>query len=223
MIFHHEIRIVKLIYTNEKIAESQWIHKLHVRLILHIDMKFFMLTFNFKEFNDAFKKWKSDDFSQFNAVDTFSHVMISLRHLTIANFSLLLNKFDRMLRKIDRNTLIDDITLFRAKDFSAHHIVDLVRRQNDSSIKTNMKKLRFLLYEASILRYILHQVHHYVFSHTIIEKKKNFSLSKMYFSTHAFWNMCAILFMSKLKFFTLIWSIQKKWISWTNSMIHLTV
>jgi hypothetical protein len=112
--------------------------------------------------------------------------MISLRHLTIASFSLLLNKLDRMLRKVDRNTLIDDITLFRAKDLSVYHIVDLVKRQDDSSIKTNMKKLRFLLYEVSTLRYILHQVHHYVLSHTIIEKKKRFSLSKMYFSTHSF-------------------------------------
>ncbi len=90
MIFHHKVRIVKLIYTNEKVAESQWIYKLHVKSILHIDIRFFMLTCNFKEFNDVFKKWKSDDFSQFNAVDTFLHIMISLRHLTIASCFLLL-------------------------------------------------------------------------------------------------------------------------------------
>jgi hypothetical protein len=193
MISHHEVRIVKLIYTNEKVAESQWIHRLHVRLILHIDMRFFMLTFNSREFNNAFKKWKSDDFSQFNAADTFSHVMISLRHLTIANFSLLLNRLDRMLRKIDRNTLIDDINLFRAKDLSAHHIVDFVRRQDDSSIKTDMKKLRFLLYETSTLRYILHQVHHYVLSHTIIEKKKKiFIIENVFFN--AFFLKCVCNF-----------------------------
>ncbi len=97
--------------------------------------------------------------------------MISLRHLTIASCSLLLSRLDRMLRKVDRNTLIDDITLFRTKNLSAHHIVDLVRRQDDSSVRTDMKKLRFLLYEISTLRYILHQIHHYVLSHTIIEKK----------------------------------------------------
>ncbi len=105
MIFHHEVRTVKLIYTNEKVAESQWIHKLHVRSIFHIDMRFFMLTFNFREFNDVFKKWKNDDFSQFNAVDTFSHVMTSLRYLTIASCSLLLSKLDRMLKKV--SNLID--------------------------------------------------------------------------------------------------------------------
>jgi hypothetical protein len=82
--------------------------------------------------------------------------MISLRHLTIANCSLLLSKLDRMLRKIDRNIFIDDIILFRAKDLFAHHIIDFVKRQNDSSIKTDMKKLRFLLYEILTLRYIFH-------------------------------------------------------------------
>ncbi len=119
--------------------------------------------------------------------------MISLRHLTIANFSLLLNRLDRMLRKIDRNTLIDDINLFRAKDLSAHHIVDFVRRQDDSSIKTDMKKLRFLLYETSTLRYILHQVHHYVLSHTIIEKKKKiFIIENVFFN--AFFLKCVCNF-----------------------------
>ncbi len=97
--------------------------------------------------------------------------MTSLRHLIIASCSLLFSKFDKMLKKVNRNILVDDIILFRKKNLFVHHIVDFVRRQDNSSIKTDMKKFRFLLYEISTLRYILHQVHHYVFFHTIIEKK----------------------------------------------------
>jgi hypothetical protein len=119
--------------------------------------------------------------------------MISLRHLTITSCSLLLSRFDRMLRKVDRNTLIDDITLFRTKDLSAHHIVDLVRRQDDSSVKTDMKKLRFLLYKVSTLRYILHQIHHYVLFHTIMKKKNKILIIEDVF-LNAFFLKCVCNF-----------------------------
>jgi hypothetical protein len=178
MIPHHEVRTVELTYTNEEAAESQWVHRLHARSVLHIDMRFFMLTSNSREFNDAFKKWKSGDPSQPNAADTFPHVMAPLRHLTIASCSLLLSRLDRMLRKVGRNTLVDDITLFRTKGLSAHHIVDLVRRQGDPPVRTGMEKLRFLLYGAPTLRYILHQIHHYVLPHTVTGKKNKILITE---------------------------------------------
>ncbi len=124
--------------------------------LIHIDMKFFTLTSNFRKFNDVFKKWKNDDFFQFNTRESFSHVMIFLRHLIIVSCFFLFNKLDKMLRKIDRNTLIEDIILFKTKDLFSHHIMNLIKRQNDSAVKTTMKKLCFILYEILIIRYFFH-------------------------------------------------------------------
>lgn len=77
---------------------------------------------------------------------------------------------NRLLRKIKKNTLIDDFLAFKTKDLSTHRKIDLFRKTNDSIFTIDLKKLKFLLYEFLTFRYIFHQMHIYVFSHTIENK-----------------------------------------------------
>jgi hypothetical protein len=197
MISHHEVRIVELFYSDEEAVESQWIHKMHARSISYTFLTFMMLT-SLREFNLTFKKWRSSDFNKLNLenfIDIFSHVMRSLKHLTIANCSLLLFRLYRMFKSIDRNTLMNDITLFRIKELFAHHIVNLVRRENDLISKTNLKKLRFLLYDVLTLRYIMHQIHIYVLLHKEIDMRRKLLITKN-ISLNAFFmkNVCNFIY-----------------------------
>jgi hypothetical protein len=77
-----------------------------------------------------------------------------------------------------RNTLIDDINLFRAKDLSAHDMINPIEKQSDFYVNIELKKLRFLFYNSSKLRYIIHQIHIYVLSHTLIDKTRKLLITK---------------------------------------------
>ena len=92
----------------------------------------------------------------------FPHITAPLRHLTIASASVLLSRFDRMLRKIHRNTLVEDLTMFRQQGISAHHLIFLTRRAGEPSPTTGLTKLQSLCFGSPTLRYILHQLRTYV-------------------------------------------------------------
>jgi hypothetical protein len=121
--------------------------------------------------------------------------MRSLRHFIIVNYSFLLFKLDRMFKNIDRNTLMNDITLFRIKEFFAHHIVNLVRRKKDLISKTNLKKLRFILYDVLTFRYIMHQIHIYVLSHKKIDMRRKLLITKnIFFNAFFMKNVCNLIY-----------------------------
>jgi hypothetical protein len=197
MISHHEVRIVELFYNDEEVVESQWVHKMHARSVFYTFLTFMMLT-SLKEFNLTFKKWKSNDFNKFNFenfIDIFSHVMSSLKHFTIVNCSFLLFRLDRMFKNIDRNTLMNDITLLKIKELFAHHIVNLVRRERNLIPKTNLKKWKFLLYDVLTLRYIMHQIHIYVLSHKEIDMKRKLLITKnIFFNAFFMKNVCNLIY-----------------------------
>ena len=55
---------------------------------------------------------------------------------------------------------------------TAHHIINLVKREGDSDVTTGSEKLKFLTYGAPTMRYILYQIHTYVLPHTITVKPR---------------------------------------------------
>lgn len=75
---------------------------------------------------------------------SFPPVTGPLRHLSIAASSVLLDRFDRTLRKLGKNTLVEDTKTLRPKGFNAHHFITLVKRAGDPETSTGLEKLRFL-------------------------------------------------------------------------------
>lgn len=67
--------------------------------------------------------------------------------------------------------------------------MNLIKKSDDSSTDIDMKKLQILLYEFFILRYILHQVHIYVFFHDAQFRFRKFLITEDIFLNAYFWKM----------------------------------
>jgi hypothetical protein len=90
--------------------------------------------------------------------------------------------------------LMNDITLFKIKEYFAYHIVNFVKKEKNLISKTSLKKLKFCLYDVFILRYIMHQIHIYVLSHKKIDMKRKLLITKN-ISFNAFFmkNVCNLI------------------------------
>jgi hypothetical protein len=93
---------------------------------------------------------------------SFPAIIAPLRHLTIAASSVLLDRFETMLRSCGRTGLVEDMVVLREKGFTAHNLVPMVKRQGDPETRTGVEYLRFLTFGSPKLRVILHQIHTYV-------------------------------------------------------------
>lgn len=111
-------------------------------------------------------------------MNKFPNVMAPLRYLTIASCSLLLSRFDRTLRKIQLNTLMNDMNRFRAENITAIEILSIVKRPKGPNTETGFEKLQFLAFDAPKLRYIFHEIHTYVLPHTIKENGRKFLITE---------------------------------------------
>ena len=120
--------------------------------------------------------------------------MMAKMEIDYVSCSFLFSRFDRMLKRIDKNTLIENINLFRNKNISAHHIINLVKRSEDPSINTDMTKFQMLIYESSILRYILNQIHTYVLSHDANSKSRKLFITENISFNAFFWKSACKLF-----------------------------
>ena len=148
-----------------------------------------------REFVLAIKDWKGKktEKPQITAIkkagaDNFPHIIAPLRHLTLASASLLLSRLDRMLRKIGHNTLVNDINRFRAKGVTAHHIINLVKREGDSDVTTGSEKLKFLTYGSPTMKSILYQIHTYVLPHIVTEKPRKLLITEDVALKAFFWD-----------------------------------
>lgn len=110
----------------------------------------------------AMKEYRSRKSDEDGKRESFPNVMASLRQLTIASASLILGRFDRTLRQMGFNTLVDDLNHFRAKNLGTREILALAKREGDAETNTGLEKLRFLTYGSPKLRFILHHIHTYV-------------------------------------------------------------
>ena len=130
-----------------------------------------------------------------NVVENFFHVLIFLRFFIIVSCSFFFSRFDRMLKKIGRNTLIENINLFRNKNISAHHIINFVKRSENLFTNNDMTKFQMLIYESSTFRYILNQIHTYVLFHdSKIKFRKLFITENIFFNAFFWKSACKLLY-----------------------------
>jgi hypothetical protein len=115
--------------------------------------------------------------------------MTSLRKLIIVTSFVLLNRFDRIFIKLNRISLIENMIVLRNKDFNVHHFIDMIKQINDFVTNIDLKKIKFISFESSNLRYIFHQINIYVLFSTIFYKRRKLLLCENVSLFAQFWKM----------------------------------
>lgn len=144
-------------------------------MILDVGSK---LIENYSEFVSSMKEYHIKRVNELGRPDNFPNVMASLRLLIIASSSLILSRFDRTLRKMRLNTLINDMNRYRAKNIGAREMIVVAKRQGDPITNTGMEKLRFLATGSPKLRYILHTIHTYVLPSTVDQQPRKLLITE---------------------------------------------
>ncbi len=119
----------------------------------------------------------------------FPSTTAPLRKLTVTASSVLLDRFDRTLSKVKKNTLVGDMAVLRSRGFNGHHFIHMVKRTGDPSTQTGLEKLRFLTFGSSDLRYILYQINTYVLPPTSSHGKRKILLYEDVSLSAQFWEM----------------------------------
>ena len=114
-----------------------------------------------RQFVQAMKDYRKHSSSD-KKIENFPPIIGPLRQLTIASSSLMLIRFNNTLNNIGFTTLVDDLTIYRSKNFGAPEILAMARRRGDPPMNTGVKMLQLLSYGSPKLRYILNQLRTYV-------------------------------------------------------------
>jgi hypothetical protein len=101
---------------------------------------------------------KNDFFSKIN----FFFTIAFFKKLIVTSFSILLNQFDRIFIRLNKNFLIDDMIVLRNKKFNVHHLIFMMKRTDDFVIEIDLKKIKYICFNSLKLRYILHLINIYV-------------------------------------------------------------
>lgn len=120
----------------------------------------------------------------------FSPVTGSLRKLTVCAASTLLECFDQTMGRMDKSSLVGDMTSLRSRGFNANHFIDMVLRKGDTSPPTGIDKLKFLAFGSPALRFILYQLHIYVLPPSASEKPRKLLLTEDIPLSAQFWKLC---------------------------------
>ena len=130
-----------------------------------------------------------------NESESFSSVTVFFRLLSIVSELFVFSRVDRMLKKINKNTLIENFFSFRAKKFFVHHFANFERRAKNKIATTKREKLKFLLFEFFILKYIFNQIHIYVLLITTKQKRNKFFITKNISLNAFFWKfVCNMIY-----------------------------
>jgi hypothetical protein len=114
--------------------------------------------------------------NDFSSKINFSFTIASLRKLIVTTFSILLNRFDRILIRVNKSSLIDDMINLRNREFNAHHLISMMKRTDDFVIEIDLKKIRYICFDSFKLRYILHLINIYVLSFIIAHNRRKLLL-----------------------------------------------
>jgi hypothetical protein len=137
------------------------------------------------EFLQDYAMRKNDFSSKIN----FSFTIVFFKKLNVTSFSILLNRFDRTLIRLNKNSLIDDMIVLRNKEFNAHHLIFMMKKTDDSVIEIDLKKIRYICFDSFKLRYILHLINIYVLSFIIAHNRRKLLLCENIFLFAQFWEM----------------------------------
>lgn len=131
-----------------------------------------------RQFVQVMKKYRKNSFKK--KIDNFFSIIDFLRQLIIAAFSFMLIRLNIIFNNIEFIILIDDLNLYRFKNFKTFEILTMTRRDENSQINTNLKTLQLLNYGFFKFRYIFNQLRIYVLSKNTFDKKI-YRSSKMFF------------------------------------------
>jgi hypothetical protein len=137
------------------------------------------------EFLRDYAMRKNDLFSKIN----FSFTIVSFKKLIVTSFSILLNRFDRTLIRLNKNSLIDDMIVLRNREFNVHHLIFMMKRTDDFVIEIDLKKIKYICFDSFKLRYILHLINIYVLSFIIAHNRRKFLLCEDISLFAQFWEM----------------------------------
>jgi hypothetical protein len=119
----------------------------------------------------------------------FSNIMTFLRKLIIVTSFVFLDWFDKTFIKLNKTSLIENMIVLKNKDFNAHHFIDMIKRIDDFVTNIDLKKIKFISFKSSSLRYIFHQINIYVLFSTIFHKRRKLFLCKNVSLSAQFWKM----------------------------------
>ena len=147
---------------------------------------------------DALRKWSEKKTSEDNLSPPkarllkrkdFPATVTQSRFLTVNTSGILLDRFDRVLKGVSHDTLVDEIEQFRLKGLSAHSFLNLVVCPGDEPLDTGREKLAFLCYGSPKLRYIHYQIHTYVLPQSIGEKARKILITEDIPLTAWYWEI----------------------------------
>jgi hypothetical protein len=177
------------------------------------------------EFLRNYAMRRNDFFSKIN----FFFTIISLKKLIVTTFSILLNRFDRTLIKMNKNSLIDDMINLKNRKFNVHHLIFMMKRINDFVIEIDLKKIKYICFDSFKLRYILHLINIYVLFFIIAHNRRKLLLCENISLFAQFWKMTINLIyvetivlhfdLNDSKWITLI----KRFNDFTNNFIILII
>jgi hypothetical protein len=79
--------------------------------------------------------------------------------------------------------------ILKNKDFNVYHFIDMIKRIDDLVTNINLKKIKFISFESSSLRYIFYQINTYVLFSTIFHKRRKLFLCENVSLFAQFWKM----------------------------------
>ncbi len=137
------------------------------------------------EFLRDYAMRRNDFFSKIN----FSFTIAFLRKLIVTSFSILLNRFNRILIRLNKNSLIDDMIVLRNRKFNAHHLIFMMKRTDDFIIEIDLKKIKYICFDSLKLRYLLHLINIYVLFFIIAHNRRKLLLCEDISLFAQFWKM----------------------------------
>lgn len=138
----------------------------------------------------SIKDWVAKKTTEGDKPTNFPPITGSLRKLTVCAASTLLERFDRTMATVDRNSLVGDMTVLRNRGFNSNHFAEMVHRKGDPDLVTGKDKLTFLTFGSPALRFIFHQLHTYVLPQSSQEKPQKLLLTENVPLTAQFWELC---------------------------------
>lgn len=142
----------------------------------------------------ALKDWarrKDDSETQ----EGFLTITAPLRQLTIASFSLMLNRLNRTMQQLGMDTLVYSISRFRAQNITGHKIIPLVARRGDPQPITGFEKMKMLTYGSPKIRYLLHQLHTYSLPRDLTDRPRKLLVTEdIPMNTYFFEMVCKLMY-----------------------------
>ncbi len=99
----------------------------------------------------------------------FSSVADLFRQLCIKFTLTQLSRLDSIMQTLKLSMNVKNMTQFNSSEFNVRWLISRILKSDDSQFIIRMKKIKYLTYESSTLRYIFSQIRDYVLSVAIFE------------------------------------------------------